>query len=67
MGSKLLGRYNKTITIRVTEEQYERYRAYCMANKIALNELVRFAVDKATAGKDKNVNKLIELYLKKMS
>lgn len=66
MSSKALGRYSKTITIRVTEEQYERYRAYCIANKIAMNELTRFALDKAVLG-DSAVDELLSLYTKKMS
>ena len=66
MSSKAMGRYNKTITVRLTEEQYKRYRNYCIAHKIALNELTRFVLDKATLG-DAYVDELISQYEKRIS
>lgn len=67
MAKKSKARYNKTITIRVSEDQYERYHSYCYVYDVALNELARFALDKAVSGKDADVEKLIKIHAQRMS
>ena len=59
MSAKEWALYNKTITVRVNEEQHEKYRQFCVANRIQLNTLVRFLLDKAVAGQDKDLKKII--------
>jgi hypothetical protein len=59
MSSKEWGMFSKTITVRVNEEQYEKYKAFCLSNHIQLNVLVRFLLDRVVAGEDKAINKLI--------
>ena len=51
--------YDKTITIRVTQKQHNKYLQYCEDNDITLNQLARFVLDKATSKKDDIVNKVI--------
>lgn len=67
MAKKSNARYNKTITIRVSERQYNKYHIYCNVHAIALNELARFALDKAVLGKDEDVQKLIDIHAQRMS
>ena len=67
MAKKSKARYNKTITIRVSEQQFKNYHVYCTANGVALNELARFALDKAAAGKDVDVERLMEIHAQRMS
>lgn len=51
--------YGKTITVRVNEEQYEKYKSFCLSNRIQLNVLVRYLLDRVVAGDDKELNKIL--------
>jgi hypothetical protein len=62
MAGKGFGLYDKTITVRVNAEQYERYKSFCLANKVQLNELVRFLLDRAVAGDDKELHNVLKRY-----
>jgi hypothetical protein len=62
MAGKGFALYEKTITVRVNAEQYEKYKKFCLANKVQLNELVRFMLDRAVAGDDKDLEKVLRRY-----
>lgn len=62
IASKSFSLYTKTITVRVNEEQYEKYKQFCLTNKVQLNELVRFLLDRAVAGDDKELLDVIKKY-----
>lgn len=59
MSSKSWAMYGKTVTVRVNEEQYERYKEFCLNNRIQLNVLVRYLLDRVVAGDDKELNKIL--------
>jgi hypothetical protein len=54
--------YDKSITVRVNAEQYEKYKKFCLAKRVQLNELVRFLLDRAVANDDKELMKVIGRY-----
>lgn len=60
MSGKGWGLYSKTITVRVNEEQYERYKGFCLSNRIQLNVLVRYLLDRAVSGEDKELKKILK-------
>lgn len=62
MAGKGFGLYDKTITVRVNAEQYERYKQFCLNNRVQLNELVRFLLDRAVAGDDKELHNVLKRY-----
>ena len=62
MSGRGFGLYDKTITVRVNAEQYERYKAFCLSNKVQLNELFRFLLDRAVAGDDKELHRVLKRY-----
>lgn len=51
--------YGKTITVRVNENQYNKYKEFCLSNRIQLNVLVRYLLDRVVAGDDKELNKIL--------
>ena len=59
MSSPSWGLFDKTITVRVNGEQYEKYKSFCLANRIQLNVLVRYLLDRVVAGDDKVLKKLL--------
>lgn len=62
MAGKGFGLYEKTITVRVNAEQYEKYKKFCLANKVQLNELVRFMLDRAVSGDDEELKRVLQRY-----
>lgn len=62
MSGRGFGLYNKTITVRVNAEQYDKYKEFCLKNKVQLNELVRFLLDRAVAGDDEELKKVLRRY-----
>ncbi len=60
MASKNWALYSKTITVRVNEEQYDRYKSFCLKNKVQLNTLVRYLLDRAVAEDDEELNKVLK-------
>lgn len=62
MSGRGFGLYDKTITVRVNAEQYERYKKFCLAKRVQLNELVRFLLDRVVANEDKELLKIIGRY-----
>jgi predicted DNA binding CopG/RHH family protein len=62
MAGKGFGLYDRSITVRVNGEQYERYKKFCLANRIQLNDLVRFLLDKTVAEDDKEFKKVMQRY-----
>lgn len=59
MSSKEWAMYGKTITVRVNENQYNKYKVFCLSNRIQLNVLVRYLLDRVVAGDDKELNKIL--------
>lgn len=59
MSSKEWAMYGKTITVRVNENQYNKYKEFCLSNRIQLNVLVRYLLDRVVAGDDKELNKIL--------
>lgn len=59
MSSKDWAMYGKTITVRVNEGQYSKYKEFCLSNRIQLNVLVRYLLDRVVAGDDKELNKIL--------
>lgn len=59
MSAKGWGMFEKTITVRVNEEQYDKYKSFCLNNRIQLNVLVRYLLDRVVAGDDKELNKIL--------
>lgn len=59
MSAKDWGMFSKSITVRVNEEQYDKYKSFCLGNRIQLNVLVRYLLDRVVAGDDKELNKIL--------
>ena len=62
MAGKGFGLYDKTITVRVNAEQYERYKEFCLTHRVQLNELVRFLLDRVVCGEDEELMKILQQY-----
>lgn len=59
MSAREWGMFSKSITVRVNEEQYDKYKTFCLSNRIQLNVLVRYLLDRVVAGDDKELNKIL--------
>lgn len=62
MSGKGFGLYDRSITVRVNGEQYNKYKEFCLKNRIQLNDLVRFLLDKTVAEDDTEFNKVMQRY-----
>lgn len=58
--------FGKQITIRVSDKQYDKYKAFCFKNSITLNELVRLCLDIATSGSEFHAETFVKQWFMRM-